>query len=259
MNIPVLILALALAGAAIPCLAEPARPTTMIEVGLERARVSDDYGDWMGRYIRGTHESGADVFYGELIQRHAFSDQGAYASFGNTHTWSPDWFSSVFIGGGQDSDLWPSLRLDASLSRKWLSRRQLVTSAGVSYLRAHDEHRDYALTLGGQYYFDGPWIIEGGARHNRSHPGDVQATSYYSALTYGRYAERYLVIRLDSGREAYQMVGDNPSLVDFSSDAVSLTWREWLRRDFGFNLALTHYQNTAYTRDGASFGLFVEF
>jgi hypothetical protein len=41
----------------------------------------------------------------------------------------------------------------------WLSRRRLVTSAGVSYLRAHDEHRDYALTLGGQYYFEEPWIL----------------------------------------------------------------------------------------------------
>ena len=64
-----------------------------------------------------------------------------------------------------------SYRVDATLYRKFLPGRNLVGSVGVGYYNAPDGHTDRSLSLGAAYYFEAPWIVEGGVRLNTQQPG----------------------------------------------------------------------------------------
>jgi YaiO family outer membrane protein len=78
-------------------------------------------------------------------------------------------------------------------------------------------------------------------------------------LTYGREKERFIVLRTESGDEAYQLVGANQTLVNFSSNQQSVSWREWFAPRTGFQLQLERYDNPFYERRGLVAGIFQDF
>ena len=107
------------------------------------------------------------------------------------------------------------MRVDGQLNKKWLSKRNLVTTLGAGYFDAKDAHRDSSLFLGGSYYFDAPLIVQGGVRWNRSTPGAVISRSQYLAVTQGKDRQYFVVLRGEVGRQAYQALGAGAILVDF--------------------------------------------
>ena len=115
------------------------------------------------------------------------------------------------------------------------------------------------LLLAASYYFSQPWVLEGGTRFNYSNPGGVSSTSSYVAVTYGEEKRRIVSLRYGFGTEAYQLIGDSTVLSDFHSDTWTLTWREWLARQRGFQVRLESYRNPTYGRTGLEFSLFQEF
>ncbi|WER47978.1 YaiO family outer membrane beta-barrel protein [Cupriavidus sp. WKF15] len=56
-----------------------------------------------------------------------------------------------------------------------------------------------------------------------------------------------------------QLTGEQTLLRDFTSHDVSLTWRKWITKTWGFNLRATYYENPSYKRKQAEAGIFVEF
>lgn len=238
----------------------PAKPTGYVEAGLGRARLSGDLSSWQDIYIKGhVQVSSSDGIFGEVSNQRHFDDRGNFIGAGWTHTFDPDWYGTLSLGTSDGGFFLPRLRIDAALFHKWLPRRNLVTGLTLGYYRAKDVHYDHNLLINAVYYFDGPWIAEGGVRINRSQPGSVIAKRAYAAGTYGRVKERYLTLHHESGREAYQLVATDTAVANFASHETTLTWREWLTKDAGFNLTAARYVNSIYQRTSVSAGVFYDF
>ncbi len=235
--------------------------TGMVEAGANYHNVTDGFGDWFGQYIRGEIQTDRnDRWNAEALHQREFGSTGFYGAIGNTHVFNEDWYSVVNIGAGADADFLPRYRVDAFINRKWLSKRQLVTTIGLGEYKAMDGHRDRSLFLGSSYYFQTvPWIIQGGIRFNNSDPGSVNSTSHFVAVTQGRNKEHFITLRYGFGEEAYQIIDSGQTLSDFDSQVVSLQVKKWVGEDWGFNTQAERYHNPNYDRTGFTFGLFKEF
>ena len=240
--------------------AAPFIPKGSIEAGLGHHTLTG-YPNWNSQFIRGTYVSDAkNVWTGELANMRQYGDQGVLFAVGNTHVINDDWYMSTGLATSSGGFFLSRFRADLMINRKFLEPRNLVIGAGVSAIKAKDEHRDLVLMLNAAYYFESPWVLEAGMRVNRSNPGSVVTNYYNVAVTYGRDKERYVSLLLASGREGYQLVSDaGNALADFSSHDALLTWREWVGRDWGFQVRLGTYRNPYYRRKGGEVSLFWDF
>jgi YaiO family outer membrane protein len=241
---------------------EPAVSTVsgFVEAGMNYYGLTDGQENWFGQYLRGVVDfAHKNIVNFEVVHQAEFGDDGTFFSLGLTHVLNPDWYGSLSVGSSAGGFFWPRVRVDAFVSRKWLEQRNLVTTLGFGYYDAKDVHYDYSAFIGAAYYFESPWIVEAGLRYNFSQPGNVTAPGPFAAVTYGRNKEYFLVLRVGIGREAYQVVGPDEAITDFASQVVTLTWRQWLTRDWGFKLQTEYYHNPFYQRAGFEVGIFRDF
>lgn len=234
--------------------APPSRAT--LDIGYGESRLSAGYGAWQDIYARAVVASGADVWRLEAMGRRAFGDSGVYIGTGVTHTIDRSWHGSLGVGTSAGGFFFPRVYVGASLARKWLTRRQLVTTSAMSYYGQKDAHRDLLWTSSVIYYFMRPAVVETGVIVGRSSPGAIVSQTPFVAATVGRPSQRTFAARFAAGREAYQRIGADRSLVAFSSQTLSVGWREVLSADAGVAAQLDHYRNPAYRRTGLSAGLF---
>lgn len=236
-------------------------PRSVGEVGVKYYDVNEGFADTYGTYARFNHApaSGKDLWFAEIAYLDRFDDSGTYFSAGNTHHWSDLYYSTVSVGTSAGGFFWPSWRVDASISRRWLPKRNFVSTVGIGYIDAKDDHRDISALVEGTYYFESPWIVQAGVRLNESDPGSVVSPSGYAAVTYGRDFERFVTLRYGAGQQGYEALSSPAFIVDFPFQEVSLTWREWVRRDIGFNLVAYGFQSDPYDQLGFELGVFKEF
>jgi YaiO family outer membrane protein len=243
-----------------PTVALPERIlTNFVEAGASYQDLSNHFGRWSGGYARGVVAIGRNTVNAEVNGQHEFGDAGVYIAAGDTYTFNSDWYGSLTLGTSSGGFFWPRFRADAFLNRKWSERKQFITTFGFGHYMAKDVHRDSNFFIGGTYYFLKPWIIEGGVRLNMSNPGGVFSPSGFLAVTQGRNKDHYLTVNLGLGQEAYQLVGPTTVLTRFPSQTSTITWRQWLGRNWGFNFVADYYHNPFYQRGGGVIGLFREF
>jgi len=235
------------------------KPMRSIELTTEQQTLSAGNGNWNDTTMRGTYEVGQHVLQGELSAKNEFHKSGQFVGFADTVTIDPDWFYRVSAGAGNGAFYLPRVRVDAFLNRKWLEKRNLVTSLGYGFYRAPDSHTDHSISVGGTYYFELPWIIEAGIRFNRSNPGSINTHAQFVAVTYGHEKQDIFTVRYGWGREGYQAIAQDVTVVDFQSKETSIAWRHWLDNKLGLIAALEHYSNPYYRRNGASIGIFYQF
>jgi len=233
--------------------------TNFIETGGSYQTLTNGYGFWGGGYTRAVYEKGPDVWDAEINGQHQFGDAGVYFAAGDTHTFSPSWYGALTVGSSAGGFFWPRFRTDAFLNKKWLARKQWISTVGYGYVAAKDVHRDNIFYLGSTYYFEKPWIVEEGMYFNVSDPGKVFAPAGFVALTQGRNKQQYLTVRAGFGEEAYQLIGPTVTLTQFNSQELTITWRRWLGTNWGFNVIGDYYHSPFYMRGGSSFGFFKEF
>lgn len=149
--------------------------------------------------------------------------------------------------------------LDATLYRKLLSDRRLVSSVGVGYYNAPDGHTDRSLSLGLVYYFEAPWVAEGGVRFNSSNPGAIRTQPQFAAVTYGRARQDLVTARYGWGGEGYLAIAANTQRVNFRSREGSLAWRHWLNSRTGLLVSANSYTHPTYNRSGVNVGVFHDF
>jgi len=239
--------------------AQPKMLTNYVESGGDYLTLTNGFGYWTGGYSRAVFTSGKNTWAGEINGQREFGDAGVYFGAGDTYTFSPDWYGSLTVGSSAGGFFWPRFRADGFLNKKWLGRRQWITTAGFGYYDAKDVHRNDGFYLGSTYYFARPWIVEEGVYLNLSHPGAVFAPSGFVAVTQGRNKQHYVTVRTGFGEEAYQLIGPTVTLTDFQSQTLTITWRQWLGTNWGFNVIGDYYRSPFYMRGGSSFGFFKEF
>jgi YaiO family outer membrane protein len=199
------------------------------------------------------------VLQAEASILHRFNQDGVFIGLSDTYTFNEDWYGSIAVGAGDGAFYLPRYRVDAMLYRKFLPNRNLVGNVGVGSYKAPDGHSDRSVSLGAAYYFESPWIIEGGVRMNSSNPGSVQTQQQFVALTYGRVKQDLVTARYTWGGEGYLATGPNTQLVNFDSREASLVWRHWLNARTGVLLGANRYTNPLYVRSGLNIGIFHNF
>jgi YaiO family outer membrane protein len=243
----------------------PAQPveekilTNFVEAGGSYETLSNNFGRWSGGYFRGVVVTGKNTWNGEINGQHEFGDAGVYMAAGDTYNFNSDWYASLTLGSSVGGFFWPRYRGDAFVNRKWGARKQLISTVGFGYYAAKDVHRDSSFFVGTTYYFEKPWIVEEGVRFNVSNPGTVFSPAGFVAVTQGRNEHRYVTLNTGFGQEAYQLVGPAAVLTRFPSQTVTVTWRQWVGKQWGFNLVADYYHSPFYQRGGGSFGIFKEF
>lgn len=259
MRVPV-VLFIVMASSAFPQARAQATKKVEIEAGANYRALTNNYPPWRGLYLRSILQpESRDTVYLEALRQSEFGDTGTYMSAGDTHVFNQEWYVFLAAAGSSGGFFFPRVRVDGQLNKKWLARRQLVTSVGGGYFMAKDPHRDANINLGAIYYFRSPWIVQGGIRWNRSAPGAIVSQSQFLALTQGQDGRHYLVFRGETGRQAYQAIGPAAVLVDFPVQVFSAGWKEWLGEDWGFNAVTEYYTSQVYRRTGVSVGIFKSF
>lgn len=231
-----------------------------LEAGMLHHSLNNGYSDWNGQFVRGVlHSDEKNTWRSEIVNLSEFGDNGTLFVVGNTHDIDEKWFSSASVSSSSGGFFLPEFRLDVAINRKWLEQLNLVTTAGVSRVNAKDTHQDQSVLLAASYYFDQPWVMEGGVLVNHSDPGAVVSNSQFVAATYGRERHRIISLRYGFGEEAYQLVAPGTTLVNFNSDVLTLTWREWLTSTRGFQIRTEAYHNPSYDRNGLELSFFQDF
>lgn len=230
-----------------------------VESGSSYENLSNGFGYWAGGYVRAVATQGKNTWNAEINGQREFGDAGVYGAAGDTYTFNSDWYGALTLGSSAGGFFWPRLRVDSFLNRKWAARKQFITTLGVGYDMAKDVHRDHTAFIGTAYYFDGPWIVEDGVHFNVSNPGAAFSASGFIAVTQGRNKEHYVTVNVGFGQEAYQLIGPATVLSRFPSQTASVTWRQWLGKNWGFNFVTDFYHSPFYRRGGGSFGFFRDF
>lgn len=233
--------------------------TNFVEAGGSYRQLTNGFGDWSGGYARGVLDEGKNVWNAEINGQHEFGGGGVYLAAGDTYNFNSDWYASLTLGSSAGGFFWPRFRADAFANRKWSARKQFITTLGYGYYASKDVHRDQSVFVGTTYYFQSPWIIEDGIRFNVSNPGTVFSPAGFMAVTEGRDKHHYVTLNAGFGQEAYQIVGPATVLTRFPSQNLTITWRQWMGKTWGFNLVSDYYHSPFYERGGGSFGFFKEF
>ena len=233
--------------------------TNFIEVGGSYRQLTNGFGDWSGGYARGVLVTGKNIWNAEVNGQHEFGDGGVYLAAGDTYNFNSDWYASLTLGSSVGGFFWPRFRADALVNRKWSARKQFITTVGYGYYASKDVHRDQSVFVGTVYYFQGPWIVEDGVRFNVSNPGAVFSPTGFVAVTEGRNKHHYVTVNVGFGQEGYQIVGPTTVLTRFPSQTMTITWRQWTGKTWGFNFVGDYYHSPFYERGGGSFGFFKEF
>ena len=230
-----------------------------LELSTSFQNLSSGFGSWRDVTLRGTYGLPSHVLQGELSLNRRFNKDGVFVGLSDTYTFNEDWYANVTTGFGDGAFYLPRYRLDATLYRKWLANRNLVTSVGAGVYKAPDGHSDNSLSLGLVYYFDAPWIAEGGVRLNSSNPGAIKTQQQFLALTYGRDKEDLITVRHAWGAEGYQTIAASAQLVNFKSNETSMSWRHWVTPRTGVLVGANRYTNPFYNRSGLNIGIFHNF
>jgi len=246
-------------GADLPPQLGPKQLGNYVEVGGEYQVLTNGFGHWAGGYARSVLTQGNNIWNAEVNGQHEFGDAGNYLAAGDTYNFNSDWYASLTAGSSVGGFFWPRYRADGFLNKKWLARKQLITTFGFGYYAAKDVHRDHSFYVGSTYYFTKPWILEEGIRFNVSNPGSVFSPAGFVAVTQGRNQQHYITVRAGFGTEAYQLIGPTAVLTDFESQTFTVTWRQWVGKNWGVNLVGDFYHSPFYVRGGSSLGFFREF
>jgi len=230
-----------------------------LELSAGGQNLSGGFGNWRDVTLRGIYGLPSHVLQGELSQNNRFGVDGTFVGLSDTYTFNEDWFGSVAVGAGDGAFYLPKFRVDATLYRKFLQGRNLVGSVGVGYYDAPTGYTDRSVSLGAAYYFEAPWIVEGGVRMNTSNPGSVKSQQQFVALTYGRAKQNLVTGRYGWGSEGYLAIAAGAQLVNFDSREASLTWRHWVNSNTGVLVGVNRYTNPSYRRSGAMVGIFHDF
>lgn len=236
-----------------------AEPVRNLELSTGAQRLTNGFGNWSDVTLKGAYGLDKHVLQGELSAHKRFGESGTFLGLSDTYTFNEDWYGSLAVGAGDGAFYLPRYRVDGTIYRKFLPGRNLVGSIGLGYYKAPNGNDDRSVSIGAAYYFEAPWIVEGGVRLNRSNPGSVDTQQQFVAVTWGRNKQDLVTARYGWGEEGYLAIAANRQLVNFESREASLTWRHWFNPRTGVLVGVNRYTNPSYRRSGVNVGIFHDF
>ncbi len=231
-----------------------------VEFGAGYGSMSAGYSAAVDMYLHAAIDQNSKTQWsGDASRAQEFGDTGYLLGGGITRDFTGSLYGDLHMGGSSGGFFLPVLTVEGNLHKKWMSQKQLATSFGIGYDRAKDEHRDTRLLASAKYFFERPWMLEGGMTFNLSAPGTVFSHSQFVAIRQGRDKKYFVTLRGEFGSEAYQVIGPSTSISDFKSHSVTLTWQQWVHASWGLNFGGLYYSNPSFQRKGVQLGIFKAF
>ncbi len=216
--------------------------------------------DWRGLFAQGNWRLGvADVANGELNWSSRFGESGLLASVGLTHDYSEQWYQTVSLTASTSGSFWPHTEFSTELFKKWLDNSSLITGVGFRRGTYTTGASDFGF-LGEIIYYTGQPIVLGlGYWFNESFPGTVPSSRIFGSVTLGAGWSHQLIVRYDTGREAYQPVGFGIIATEYASNVLTATLRLFTDQPYGGVIEAEHYSNPFYIRNTLSVALLHNF
>jgi YaiO family outer membrane protein len=234
-----------------------------VEFGGYSSHVNNGFGNWSGGQ--------AQLWYRSRFFTPAFTvdrqtrpqgTQWNYAFFSYLN-WSKSFYTTQGYSWAPQKDplsvYFPERRYDIRAYWKLPPEQKLVINAGYTRFDLGAPGHGQIISIGALYYH-GKWVLDGDLFINRSQPGNLYSASGLFAVQYGQEGHHWLGITVGGGNELYQLVGQTPFDVRFTSYSLSTFYRHWLTKHTGFVFSADYVDKLdAYRRAGGSARLFFEF
>ena len=221
----------------------------------------DVYGTWKNFSIGFHNKPKTDLAY--FVQLGAFSRKEGDGVLGNVGAYK-DWGSRLYtysaLSIGTNSEYLPRIRIDNDFNIKTGAMKNIVWTAGVSYIKYFDVHKDLILSTGFTLY-KGNWILAYRIFRNDSSPGNAISYSHHASTGYGREGWQWTYLDLSYGKQAYLATSLSvPEEIRQDSLYISIKHRRWIGKNFGVFMDLSYLKlKDAYEKYGFSPGIFKEF
>lgn len=221
----------------------------------------DVYGPWKTLSIGFYNKLKSDLTY--FLQLGAFSrDEGdaGLGTLGAYKDWGSRFYTYSALSAGTNSEYLPRFRIDNDFNLKIGTKKNLVWTTGISYIRYFNVHKDLILSTGLTLYHQ-EWILSYRVFRNDSSPGNVISYSHLVSTGYGREGWQWTYLDFSYGKQAYLATNlSNPEQIAQNSSYVSLKHRRWLGIDYGIFMDISYLKlEDGYEKYGFSPGIFREF
>jgi len=230
-------------------------PGAWFETNAFRQRVTNDFGDWSGIYLRGVKPGMRDTYYAEVLALEAFGERGIQGGVTHRHDWSGNFFHAIGATVGSGAAILPQARLDATLGVRFGDRKQWQATAGGSYVKSVTDLYDVAGTSSLAWYAPRALLLETGVRYNLSRPGEIQSHRLFGVAVLTPSPRRSVSLRTSGGTEGWQIISSTTTLQRFSSQEYSLSWREKVSGPWALTMQGDVYRNPFYVRSGVTIGV----
>lgn len=220
-----------------------------------------DYGSWETFTLSFYNNPVRDLTY--FLNLGVFDRNEGKALMGTLgayRDWTAYLYTYTALSTATNSEYLPRVRVDNDFNVKLGPEKEVVLTAGITYVRYFDVHKDLILSTGLTYY-EGKWIMSYRFFRNDSDPGDVISYSHLASIGYGKEGSRWTFADLSYGKQAYLATHlSNPEQVSQNSLSVTIRHRHWIQDSYGIILETGYLDlDEGYKKYLFVPGLFMEF
>ena len=242
---------------------EAPEKTKRIEVSysFENLQPHSTYGNWNTGNFAFYDKHLPDFTYFLQSSVHNRDDgNGVTGTVGAYKDWTDFFYTYSSITAGSHSNYLPKFRGDHDFNFKVGPNKNLVLTAGISYIDYFDVHRDLIISGGPTLYLD-KWVLQYRLFHNESDPGSVGSFSHLVSVGYGAEGWQWTYLDFSFGKQAYMATSlATPEAVNQNSMTITLKHRHWLGKDYGIFGDVSYFKlQDGYKKTGLTCGFFYEF
>lgn len=234
-----------------------------ISTSFEKLSPNDTTGNWknvsLSYYRRGDHDLTWFVSADRFIRREGDGTLGAAGAYMD---WTDNFYTFTSFSGGSNTAYLPKMRVDHDLNFKFGKENNYIWTVGGTYIKYHNEYRDYIWSTGLTAYIDRT-IVSYRFFRNRSNPGAAMSNTHEYSLGIGQDKREITTLTYSTGNQAYMASYlTAPELVDNDASTVSLNHRQWTSRNEGYFVELSKFNLKGaggYSSKAIAVGFFKEY
>jgi YaiO family outer membrane protein len=221
----------------------------------------DGFHNWSGPSLRSNFvPRDSDLSLNVQVARvEEFGDMGTAFKGGLTYDMSENWYTTLQMSSSSGGFFLPRVSTRISIGRGWLPGQRLDTTVGMGYVRWKDATTEYDCPVGVSYEFAPSWSAQAEVNFEVTSPSSVFSHTQFVSVSQGKEERHLVTLGGEFGTEAFQIIGPNTTLSNFHSSEITLKWRQWAHRGWGWSVGGLYYLNREYQRKSVELGIFKEF
>lgn len=174
--------------------------------------------------------------------------------------WKSNFYTYSALSIGTNSEYLPRFRIDNDFNFKVGPEKNIVLTAGITYIEYFDVHEDVILSAGLTYY-QNMWVSGYRFFRNHSDPGDSISYSHLVNIAYGSEESHWTYLIFSYGNQAYLATSlSNPEEIDQDALSITLKHRRRIKDNYGVILETGFFElEDGYKKYLFAPGVFMEF